>query len=461
MATAADRVVLDPQPSPLAAASQGGYLARGVSATLILRLTSIGLSFLTILVLSRMLGPEGYGQYAYVMATVAILSPLAAGGLPAIVTREVAACRARGDAARMKGVVGFAIVVGLLSLVGVSLVYGLLSMVAGAWAGAAPAGDLLLLTLALLLLATLGGPLRATQEGLKRILQAQVPCAIVQPIVVILLLLLAWWSWRHPIQVQDAILLAVLAGALALSVAVVLTRHAWRQARPRALSGWRFDARCWATAGFALAILGVLSALNAQGNIVLLGWLAGTEATGIFHVAMRNAQLLTLLLGALITPLGPLIAELHARGDRVALQRVVRRSIRIVFLLTLPAALAMILAGEAYLELFGAGFAEGHAALVILAVAQLVNVGAGPVQTLLVMTEHQARIIPAMAWSVLANLVLSVGLIPPFGATGAACASAVSIVLWNVALSYEVRRQLGIDASVIGRRQRTIAEGGL
>lgn len=461
MATAADPRVLDPQPRPLAAASQGGYLASGVSATLILRLTSIGLSFLTILVLSRMLGPEGYGQYAYVMATVAILSPLAAVGLPAIVTREVATGRTRGDAARMKGVVGFAFVVGLVSFVGVSLVYGLLSRVAGSWAGAAPAGDLLLLTLALLLLAALGGPLTATQQGLKRILAAQVPGAIVQPLAAVLLLLLAWWSWRHPIHVRDALLLAVLAGALALAVAVVLTRHAWRQAKPRAPSGWRFDARCWATAGFALAILGLLSALNAQGNIVLLRWLAGTEATGMFHVALRNAQLLTLLLGALITPLAPLIAELHATGDRAALQQVVRRAIRIVFLLTLPAALAMIVAGKAYLELFGAGFAEAHAALAILALAQLVNVGAGPVQTLLVMTGHQARIIPAMAWSVLANVVLSVLLIPPFGATGAACASAFSIVLWNVALSSEVRRHLGIDAGVVGRRQRTIAEGML
>jgi O-antigen/teichoic acid export membrane protein len=58
--------------------------------------------------------------------------------------------------------------------------------------------------------------------------------------------------------------------------------------------------------------------------------------------------------------------------------------------------------------------------------------------------------IPAMAWSALANIVLNALLIPRFGATGAACATAFSIVLWNVALNYEVRRHLGIDAGVIG-----------
>ena len=459
MATAARKLVLEPQRSPLDAVSEAGYLARGLSATLAVKLTTLGLSFVTLIVLSRLLGPQGYGQYAYVMATVAILTPLAAVGMPSIVVREVAACRARGDYARLKGVVAFAFMAAVLSFLGLSLIYGLLHMLAAAWS--TRAGDHPLLTLALLLLAILAGLFSAIQQGLKRIVAAQVPFAIVQPLLMVLLLLLAWWAWRHPVHVEDAILLAALAGALALSVAIALTRHTWRHTRPRGPSGWRFDARRWTAAGFSLAILGLLGTLNGQADIVLLRWLAGTEATGIFHVASRNAHLVTLLLGALIAPLGPLVAELHAKGDRAALQRVVRRSIRVVFLLTLPAALVMIAAGELYLGLFGEGFAAGHAALGILALAQLVNVAAGPVQMLLVMTGHQARIIPALSWSLLANIVLNLALIPRLGATGAACATAFSIVLWNVALSLEVRRHLGIDASVLGRPQRTIAEARL
>jgi O-antigen/teichoic acid export membrane protein len=450
LAIAADKLVLGPRRPPPVAGSPAAYLAAGLSATLALRLTTLGLSFVTLIVLGRLLGPEGYGHYAYVLATVAILSPLAACGMPSIVVREVAACRARGNYARLQGVVAFAVLVGTACFLVLALGCWLLSLAAAAWSTAPPAGDHLLLALALLLLATLGGPLSALQQGLRRIVAAQLPFAVVQPLATVFLLLLAWWAWRDPIAVRDALLLAVLAAALALSVALGLTRHAWRQAKPSAPSGWQLDARPWAAAGFTLALFGVLSALNAQADIVLLRWLAGPEATGIFHVATRNAHLLTLLLGALITPLGPLVAELHARGERAALQAVVRRSIRVVFLLTLPAALAMILAGDRYLALFGAGFADAQAALAILALAQLVNVGAGPVQMLLVMTGQQARLIPAMAWSLLANIVLNALLIPRFGATGAACATAFSIVLWNLALACEVRRRLGIDPGVIG-----------
>jgi O-antigen/teichoic acid export membrane protein len=452
LAIAADKLVLGPRGSAPGAVSATGYLASGLSATLVLRLTTLGLSFVALVLLGRLLGPEGYGQYAYLMATVAILGPLAAAGMPSIVVREVAACRSRGDYARLKGVVLFAFIAGSGASAILALGWWLLELAADAWSTAAAAGDHLLAGFALLLLATLAAPLGAMQQGLKRIVAAQIPGAVVQPLATVLLLLLAWWAWRPPLDVRAALLIAVLAAALAASVALLLTRQAWRQARPPEPSGYAFDARRWTAAGVSLAVFGVLSAVNAQADIVLLRWLAGTEATGVFHVAARNAHLLTLLLGALITPLGPLVAELHAKGERAALQEVVRRSIRVVFLLTLPPALAMILAGEVYLELFGAGFAEAHAALAILALAQLVNVGAGPVQMLLVMTGHQARLIPAMAWSVLANVVLNLALIPRFGATGAACATACSIVLWNAVLGYEVRRHIGIDAGVIGPR---------
>jgi O-antigen/teichoic acid export membrane protein len=446
LAIAADKFVLDPRRNVLGGGSEAGYLAKGLSATLAVRLTTVGLSFLTLIVLSRLLGPEGYGQYAYVMATVAILTPLLAAGMPSIVVREIAACRSRGDYARMEGIAVFAGTVALVLFLGLSLVFFLLDMLAAAWSTPAPAH--LLLTLALLLLATLAGLLSAIQQGLKRIVAAQVPSAIVQPLATVILLLLAWSIWRGPIGVEAALLFAVLAGALALAVAAALTRRAWRQARLPRPRGWHFDVRGWTAAGLSLALLGVLSALYAQVDIILVRWLAGPEATGIFHIATRNAYLLTLLLTSLLAPLGPLIAELHVKGDRAALQRVVRRSVRVVFLLTLPVAFVMIVAGGFYLELFGAGFAAGHTALAILALAQLVNVGAGPVHALLVMTGHQARIIPAASCGVLANIALNLALVPSLGIDGAASATAVAVVLSNLLLVREVRRCLQVRCEV-------------
>jgi O-antigen/teichoic acid export membrane protein len=426
-----------------------GYLARGLSATLVLQLTSRALTFLTMLLLSRALGAAGYGQYAFIMAVLGILGSIATFGMPSVLTREVAALRARHDNAGLKGLVLFSLLFGLFASSISVAVYILLQASPEALSGRASIRADYLAAALLIPLWVLVGNLGGIQQGLKRIVAAQLPAGVIQPLALLLFLVAAYWALENTLTVAQAVTLTAVAGALALAAGAILTLLALRR-QVRMRGGLSLHCRRWLAAGFSISLLTILNAVSAHADIMLLGWLAGPEATGLFHVATRNAHLLTSLSVALIIPLGPLVAELHAEGDRAALQRVVRRSTRVVFFLTMPAALAMIVAGQFYLELFGAGFAAAHLALAILAVAQLVNVGAGPVQMLLIMTGHQARIIPAMSCSVLANIVLNLALVPTFGATGAACATAFSIVLWNAALNYEVRRHLGIDPGVLG-----------
>jgi O-antigen/teichoic acid export membrane protein len=155
--------------------------------------------------------------------------------------------------------------------------------------------------------------------------------------------------------------------------------------------------------------------------------------------------LLTILLGAVIVPLGPIVAELYAKDDRRALQEVVNRTMRLVFVASLPLAAVLILAGGSYLALFGSEFIQASTALAILAIAQLVNVGAGPVQMLLVMTGQPRQAAKWLAASAVVNVGLNLALIPSFGVEGAAFATAISIVFWNVALVHEIRKRLGIS----------------
>jgi len=45
-------------------------------------------------------------------------------------------------------------------------------------------------------------------------------------------------------------------------------------------------------------------------------------------------------------------------------------------------------------------------------------------------------------------------LIPLLGALGAAISSTVAMSAWNLAMAYWVRRELGIDATALGRPMR-------
>jgi O-antigen/teichoic acid export membrane protein len=94
--------------------------------------------------------------------------------------------------------------------------------------------------------------------------------------------------------------------------------------------------------------------------------------------------------------------------------------------------------------LFGEGFGAGDTALVVLLVAQLINVGTGPVGYLLIMTGNQ---VPYMLLSVLSlalNVSAGVILIPRLGAAGAALAAGAGVVVLFLSSLAVVRLRLGL-----------------
>jgi O-antigen/teichoic acid export membrane protein len=69
---------------------------------------------------------------------------------------------------------------------------------------------------------------------------------------------------------------------------------------------------------------------------------------------------------------------------------------------------------------------------------------------LLVMTGQPRQAAKWLAASALVNVGLNLALIPSFGVEGAAFATAISIVFWNVALVREIRKRLGVSIGLFG-----------
>jgi O-antigen/teichoic acid export membrane protein len=181
--------------------------------------------------------------------------------------------------------------------------------------------------------------------------------------------------------------------------------------------------------------MSAISTLNDQASTVLLGALSDAEEVGVFSVASRIAFLIPFLLLAAIPTLMPSIAELHTRGDADGLQRLVIRAARLVLFGSLPIVLGVVVLAEPLLRIFGADFAAGATQLRILAIGQLVNVATGIPGTILIMVNAAGRVTRSVAVGATANVGLSIVLIPSFGATGAAVATATSVALTNVLLT--------------------------
>src|SRR5690606_36375650 len=113
--------------------------------------------------------------------------------------------------------------------------------------------------------------------------------------------------------------------------------------------------------------------------------------------------------------------------------------------LSLPLSLVMIfMTDELIAVVFGNKYEGGSLSLVILTVAQLVNVGTGATSRLLVMTGHQSCWLFMSATAFLVNVIVDLLLIPRLGITGAAIGTACAIsglFFWGL---FQVRYSIGI-----------------
>jgi O-antigen/teichoic acid export membrane protein len=114
-------------------------------------------------------------------------------------------------------------------------------------------------------------------------------------------------------------------------------------------------------------------------------------------------------------------------------------------------AAVLLVAPGLLLGLFGGDFSDGATALRLLVLAHVVNALAAFNGMVLIMRGHERAAMGAALGCLVLDGVLCVALVPPLGATGAAIALLASIAVRNVVNSIQVRRNLGIDATVIGR----------
>ena len=211
----------------------------------------------------------------------------------------------------------------------------------------------------------------------------------------------------------------------------------------------RFETTTWFR--HALPVLGVagLQVVMLQADVLMLGSLGSAEAAGVFSVVKKVSGVLAVGLSIVNMPLGPLLADLYARQDMSGLQRLVFKSARVVLLLTVPMGCAVIGFGDDILRLLGEGFSTGSSALIILAIGQVINAAMGSVMLLLLMTGHERDAMVGVGIAAALNVALNLLLIPIWDIDGAAIATAVSMIVWNIVLFRRVRVRLGIVSTAL------------
>jgi O-antigen/teichoic acid export membrane protein len=199
--------------------------------------------------------------------------------------------------------------------------------------------------------------------------------------------------------------------------------------------------------GFALflSLADVFEVVVLWLDVLLVGAIAGSEAAGIYTAAGRYATVGFMLLGAVITAIGPQVGALMATGDLDRVRLLYRTASLWLAALAFPVYLTAIVFAPLLMDLFGPAFREGSTALAVLAAAMLVNMATGPVRMVLIMGGRSGLTAANDVAALVANVGLNLLLIPPYGITGAAIAWSASILITNIAPLVQVWKLWRLD----------------
>lgn len=423
-------------------------LLRGGVGSLMIRVASMGLTLLLAMVLARALGAEGYGTYAYVFALVSLLATPAQLGLPTLVVRETARAEAADDPGLIRGIWRWSGRLAAGLSLALAMAGGLAALV---FAGRIPTGDMTtwawgLALVPVIALANLKG---AALQGLGRVVLGQLQEFVLRPGLHIALVLAALLLVGS-LSPARAMALHVAAAAVGLIVTLWLLRRA----RPPGLAAAPVDTTQkgrWLAATLPLAALAGMQTINLHLGVLMMGPLASVEEVGVYRIVMQGGTLLAFGGHAIALAVAPTLARLHALGETRRLQKVAALCSAAVTVLTVPIAIVFVLWGDRVLGLaFGPEFARGHVALAIIAVGRVAHAAFGSVSTLLTMTGHEREASRGLAISVVANAALNLALIPSYGLAGAAVASVLALMIWNLLLWRDARRLVGVDSSLFG-----------
>lgn len=420
-----------------------GGLAWGTAGTLALNGSTTLLNFGVVLLLARLIGADGYGAYAFAFAWAMVLASVAGLGLSPLIVRHVAGSRAGTDWGTLRGVLRWSNAV----VLGASILTTALAAAIG-WLLLRNDDDLLapfLIGLLLVAPTALTMLRQSAMQGLGKVVLGRVPETLVVPGAFLVLAASAALVMRGSFSASWAVGLLATATVIAFALGMALLL---RVLPPEVgVTQPRYDARSWSRSAVPLFLFGVIAAANAQVGTILLGSLSGPADAGVFAVASRVSMVVGFVLVAAAYPLMPVVARLHALGERVELQATVTRVARAVFLATLPVAVAVALLAAPLLGLFGEEFRSGADAVRILVAGELVKAFLGLAGLALVMTGHEADLTRGVAVGAGVNLVLAGALIPLLGVAGAAIAGALGVACTHVLLAWLSRRRLGISGT--------------
>jgi len=386
------------------------------------------------IVLTRVLGPAGYGLYALGFSVLGIAQTLSMLGLQNGVVRFGAMYHGSGDKARLKGTLLLALVLSFSSAWLIALMLYFLSATIAQDVFNEPALTAPLRVFAFALpFSTLVSMTSFSARALRRIDYDVLISQISRPLST---LLFVSGSFLLGYRLTGALAGFLASTVLSAALGLYLLHHLF----PELTVGSRahYEVRTLLLYSLPLLLVGLSSLLITRTDRIMLGILGSVHDVGIYNAAAMLAGQATLFMVSLTAMFSPIIADLFNQRRMEELGTLFKTTTKWIFTLTLPLVLVFILFAQPIMKFFGPEFSSGAPVLIALGIAELVDAGVGPVWSMLTMTGRQKlELMNSLALGGL-NVFLNFLLIPKYGILGAGVATGLSVTLVNLARLIEV-----------------------
>jgi len=450
-------------PSPQAAAPPGGAAREARPRSRVVRnvlsnwsafLFNAVVGFALSPILVHGLGDAAYGVWALLVSMVGYLGLLDLG-VRGAVTRYVARYHATGDhtAAGRLASTALTIFVGAAALV-IAVSTGLSFIVDHAFhipSALVPAARIVVVLCGVNIAASLiGGVFGGIVTGLQRFdLSNGVGIGLgALRAVAIVLALHAGWGLVGLAAIQLAVTLAttVATAGIAARCYPELTL---------ALGRWsREEGRTVLSFGASASLIQVMGSLVLYSDSVVIGALLPVEKITFFTIGASLTEYARSFVSGISYTVMPLASALEGRGEMERVRATVISGARIATLVVLPMVLTFMIRGDRFIDLWmGPAYGEsGGRVLWVLSIALWAVAGYQVVTVTMLGINRHMGLIPGFVAEALANLALSIILIPRMGIVGSAWGTTIPRLIASLWFApWFVQRVLGIPMKALWR----------
>jgi O-antigen/teichoic acid export membrane protein len=433
-------------PSDLRALLQKGAFRS--LASLLIKVATAGLTYITYVVLSRTQTPEEYGHFAFGLALATVLAIVAGLGQPTAIMRLWAQLRGAGENAQAREAISAA---SLLTFMGSLVLGALLALATWAYSPFLELGETAnhflgaaLLILPLALSEFNSAALRAQGSLWTALLPRDIFWRLSVPLVVVGL----FYS-GIVLSGPDALALAAGLLLLVLFLQIYAARRNGYVLMP-SLAGLRPYWARWKGLSLWMLAAAIIETATLNADVILVGLMLDLEGSGLYFNAIRTAGLMTLFTFALELVIAPMVAEHYHAHDLRKAQAITAMASWAGFVFSLGIFAVFFVFGEELMHLFGESYAEGWIILILLSFGLLFDAITGPSKIVMMMTGHERAYVWLFGGIMGLGFALQLYAIPRYGLVGAAAVNMGSRILAQCAIAAWCRIKIGIDTSILG-----------